>query len=215
MVDFAEKRINTGFDYGTNFGPRFQTTVKTKKNGFEYINRDWSRRQKIGDIGSRRVMLAMKDYLEDFFYERMGMSQYFRYRDLGDYRVVDEPLTFADLDTEIQLIKTYGEAPYAYVQNITKPCALTEGGDTGYKFDPITIKRDGVLEAGWTLDTTTGLVTLAAPANAGEVFTWSGEFDTPVRFDSDYFPRTLKAYREDDHMGFFDLPPLPIVEMKQ
>src|SRR6185437_10277846 len=122
----------------------------------------------------------------------------------------------------VQLIKTYTSGPSAIVRNIYKPVASPA----------VTLQRNGSPYLTFSLDTTTGLVTLVADSTAtitaitkaanaqittsaahgfavgqtidssgfstytsggtaakfvqpGESLAWSGQFDTPVRFETD------------------------------
>ena len=52
----------------------------------------------------------------------------------------------------------------------------------------------GVSKAG-SLDTATGLFTPTTNWTAATALTWTGEFDTPVRFDNDYLPATWDNYQ--------------------
>ena len=49
--------------------------------------------------------------------------------------------------------------------------------------------------AGWSVDTTTGLITFGAAPAAGVEVTSDFEFDVPVRFDTDHMAVTIETYR--------------------
>ena len=65
------------------------------------------------------------------------------------------------------------------------------------------------LSSGWTVDTTTGIVTFSAPPAAGVVITAGFEFDVPVRFDTDELPITLDIER----MG--SIASIPLIEIRR
>lgn len=211
---FAEIRLDLGYDYGMSGGPNFSTQVVPLKNGKETRNQNWLKVRGRWELGERDIIDTTKDTIYDFFMMRKGRLQGFRLRDWADYRLVDEPLTTAATDTTIQLIKTYGSGADAYVRNIIKPAALTPGGDYGYLYDPVTLYRNSVLETGWSLDTTTGIITLASPVVALDAFTWSGEYDKPVRFDRDEISFEFRGYRESDHRAAFFVSALSAIEEK-
>jgi uncharacterized protein (TIGR02217 family) len=84
------------------------------------------------------------------------------------------------------------------VRTINKPVAGT-----------VLVAVGGVAQSsGWSVDTTTGIVTFTtAPAN-GAAVTAGFEFDVPVRFDSDLMDVTLDIER----LG--SITSIPIVEIK-
>lgn len=43
---------------------------------------------------------------------------------------------------------------------------------------------------------------------------WAGEFDVPVRFDTDKFNSTFEAYREDDGEALFSISGLNVIEIR-
>jgi uncharacterized protein (TIGR02217 family) len=54
--------------------------------------------------------------------------------------------------------------------------------------------------------------------NSGDLITWTGEFDTPVRFDTDkldlYFEERIKYTNRTEEENYYQLNSLPIVEIK-
>jgi uncharacterized protein (TIGR02217 family) len=71
------------------------------------------------------------------------------------------------------------------------------------------IYLDGVEQlAGWSVDTTTGLVTFSAPPAVGVEVTADFEFDVPVRFDTDHMAVTIETYR------LHAWQQIPIVELR-
>jgi uncharacterized protein (TIGR02217 family) len=63
--------------------------------------------------------------------------------------------------------------------------------------------------SGWSVDPTTGLVTLAAPPSSGVAVTAGFEFDVPVRFDSD----TLDVTLDIERLG--SITSIPLVEIRR
>jgi uncharacterized protein (TIGR02217 family) len=77
--------------------------------------------------------------------------------------------------TAYQMFKNYGSGTYQH--KILKPVAAT-----------IKIYDNAVLKtitADYTLDSTTGIVTFTSQPTIGHALTWTGEFDTPCRFEED------------------------------
>jgi hypothetical protein len=44
--------------------------------------------------------------------------------------------------------------------------------------------------------------------------TWTGEFDVPVRFDTDKFETEFIGYRDEDHESLFVVSGLPLIEVR-
>lgn len=282
MQAFVEERLDVGIDYGAVGGPQWSTDVVEFGSGFEHRNAHWADARGRWELGERNVTLSDLQYLQTFFRARRGRAQGFRYRDWNDWDVADEALA-PDGTPTVQLIKTYSNAGEDQIRDITKPVdgtvSLTRGGSdfTGWSLDTTT----GVvtLPADWTGDVTD--VTLAAPAvvtvsahgrstgdvvymhdssgglpasidgeawtitvldadtfeldgsdTTGESFTqtsgneaflyvqpdedlaWSGEFDVPVRFDTDEFRARFEAYRKQPKEAVYFLATLPVVEVR-
>jgi uncharacterized protein (TIGR02217 family) len=84
-----------------------------------------------------------------------------------------------------QLIKRYASGAQTWVRSITKPVAGS-----------VRVALGGTEQAsGWSVSTTTGLVTVATPPPSGVAVTAGFEFDVPVRFDSDALEVTLDLER--------------------
>jgi uncharacterized protein (TIGR02217 family) len=85
------------------------------------------------------------------------------------------------------------------VRTITKPVA-----------DTVRIALGGVGQlSGWSVDTTTGLITFAAAPGSGVAVTAGFEFDVPVRFDTDALDVTLDLER----LG--SITSIPLVEIRR
>jgi uncharacterized protein (TIGR02217 family) len=63
--------------------------------------------------------------------------------------------------------------------------------------------------SGWTVDTTTGIVSFTSAPGSGVAVTAGFEFDVPVRFDSDTLDVTLDVER----LG--SITSIPLVEIRR
>jgi len=81
-----------------------------------------------------------------------GRQYGFRFKDWGDYTATDQPLV-PDGGPTVQLRKVYGTGANDYARNITKPVSAA-------------LKRGGTITSAYSLDTTTGIVTLDADSTA-------------------------------------------------
>ena len=82
-------------------------------------------------------------------------------------------------------MKRYASGAQSWTRTIAKPVAGT-----------VRIALAGVEQpSGWSVDTTTGLITFGAAPGAGVAITAGFEFDVPVRFDTDALDVTLDLER--------------------
>ena len=60
----------------------------------------------------------------------------------------------------------------------------------------VVVKENGSTATGWTVDTTTGVVTVSntTKLTTGHALTVSCEFDVPVRFDTDEMKVSINDY---------------------
>ena len=194
QISFLESpRFPEDISYGSSGGPEYKTNLVTITSGFETRNQSWQNaRHKydvsygIRDANSVRKLLA-------FFHQCRGKLLGFRYKDWNDYTAVDQPViwfqfTLPLTSTQVSmghLIKAYGEVGSSqFCRKISKPVE-----------DTVTIKKNGVPYTEFTVDYTTGMLTnTGADFVEGDIVTWSGEFDVPVRFDDDYLSVSLDNY---------------------
>ena len=167
-------------------------------------------RTPIGRFGGSLAKVRADDLASVIaFYEaRMARLRGFRWKDWADYKSCLPSATVAATDqligqgdgtaTSFQLSKTYSSGLQSYVRTINKPGAGT-----------VLIAVGGVVQSsGWSVDTTTGVITFAvAPANGASI-TAGFEFDVPVRFDSDLMDVNLDIER----LG--SITSIPLVEIK-
>ena len=182
---FHEIQFPSEISYGAQGGPAFNTTVVTLKSGRETANQNWSEARIKWDVSTAVKQRDELDQLLAFFRGRKGRLHAFRFKDWSDYIVENEVIAIGDgTETAFQLIKTYDDSLVETVRIISKPVPNT-----------VRIFLDGnELGSGWTVDTTTGIVTFnTAPAN-GEEITATFEFDIPARFESDELKVSIDGF---------------------
>jgi uncharacterized protein (TIGR02217 family) len=204
---FHEVRFPDNISRGARGGPERRTQIVELASGDEERNASWanSRRRYDAAYGIRRADdLAA---VVAFFEARNGRLYGFRWKDWGDYKSCLPSGTPAPADqmigtgdgstTAFQLAKAYTSGAQTWARTITKPVTGT-----------VSIALDGVPQAsGWTVETTTGLVTFtAAPAN-GSAITAGFEFDVPVRFDTDQ----LDVTHDIEHLG--SITSIPLIQL--
>ena len=206
---FHEVRFPDNISRGARGGPERRTQIVELASGDEERNASWANSRRRYDVayGIRRA-----DDLASvvaFFEARNGRLHGFRYKDWADYKsgLPSQAITATDqqigtgtgsLQT-FQLVKRYTSGAQTWVRTIAKPVAGT-----------VRVAL-GMVEqmSGWTVDTTTGLITFTiAPANS--VIVRAGfEFDVPVRFDSD----TLDVTLDFERLG--SITAIPLLEIRR
>jgi uncharacterized protein (TIGR02217 family) len=206
---FHEVRFPDTISRGARGGPERRTQIVELASGDEERNASWANSRRRYDVsyGIRRADdLAA---VVAFFEARNGRLHGFRFKDWSDYKSglpsnvpssLDQPLGTGDGTTAaFQLVKRYTSGAQGWSRTITKPLAGS-----------IRVALGGAEEStGWSVDTTTGLVTFAAPPGAGVAVSAGFEFDVPVRFDSD----TLDVTLDIERLG--SITSIPLVELRR
>lgn len=206
---FHEVRFPDNISRGARGGPERRTQIVELASGDEERNANWANSRRRYDVayGIRRAddLTAVVA----FFEARNGRLHGFRYKDWADYKsgLPSQPVTPNDQQIgtgtgslkTFQLAKRYSSGAQSWVRTIAKPVAGT-----------VRVAL-GMVEqiSGWTLDTTTGVITFTiAPAN-GVIVRTGFEFDVPVRFDSDSLDVTLDFER----LG--SITSIPLLEIRR
>lgn len=208
-MSFHEVLFPVDIAFNSEGGPTRRTDIVALVSGHEERNSPWAGSRRVFNAGYGVKSLADIEQVIAFFEARSGRLYGFRFRDPFDFksgpgaaapRADDQVLGQGDgAATEFQLAKTYASGPAAYVREINKPVAgsvlLAVAG---------AVKTQG---PDFTVDETTGRVTLAAAPLPGEAVTAGFLFDTPVRFDTDELRINLAAFRAGD------IPSIPLIEV--
>jgi uncharacterized protein (TIGR02217 family) len=199
MSGFHEVQFPDNIAYGATGGPEFATTVVATGGGHEKRNVNWSEARGRWDVASGLKKPAQIDELIAFFRARRGKAYGFRFKDWTDYKATGQLLGTGDgLQTQFQLLKQYPSGSVIEVRTITKPVTGT-----------VKVYLDGVQQfSGWSVGTTTGLVTFTTAPTVGVEITADFEFDVPVRFDTDHVAVTIETYR------LHAWQQIPIVELR-
>jgi uncharacterized protein (TIGR02217 family) len=205
---FHEVRFPDTISRGALGGPERRTQIVELASGAEERNASWANARRRYDVayGIRRADdLAA---VVAFFEARNGRLHGFRFKDWADYKsglpsravsAEDQLLGVGDgARTTFQLRKRYGTDEHHWWRTIRKPVEGT-----------VRVAVGGVeLFSGWSVDTTTGVVTFASPPAAGAGVRAGFEFDVPVRFDTDVLDVTLDIER----LG--SITAIPLLELR-
>lgn len=208
MNGFHEILFPLDIALGARGGPERRTDVVALGSNRERRNARWARSRRRWEAGYGVKTFADLAAIVDFFEERRGRLYGFRWRDRADHSSAPPGRAPAAADQAIglgdgarktfQLAKTYGGAHAPYVRDILKPVTGSVR---------MSVAGAEIAAAGFSVDTTTGLVMLAAAPAPGVTVKAGFLFDTPARFDTDYL--------EIDQSGFDagDIPKIPILEI--
>ena len=180
---FHDIRFPLEIERGATGGPTYSTAVVATTGGHERRQGNWSAPRYRWNVGTGLKTEAGYIALLGFFHARMGRLHSFRFRDWSDYTAVAEPLGTGDgVDTTFQLVKRYTSGAYTYDRIISKPVVGT-----------VKVFADTVEQTnGWTVNTSTGIVTFSSAPALNVALTASFEFDVPVRFEEDEFRLSLE-----------------------
>jgi uncharacterized protein (TIGR02217 family) len=144
-----------------------------------------------------------------FFEARNGRLYGFRFKDWSDFKsslpsmargFADQPIgTGTGSNRFFQLAKTYTSGAQSWTRAIVKPVAGT-----------VRVALGGVEQlSGWTVDTTTGIVSFTTAPGSGVAVAAGFDFDVPVRFDSDSMDVNLDIER----LG--SITSIPLMEIRR
>jgi len=206
---FHEVRFPDDISRGARGGPERRTQIVELASGDEERNASWANSRRRYDVayGIRRADdLAA---VVAFFEARNGRLHGFRFKDWGDYKSALPSAAILPTDqaigtgngslTEFALLKRYSSGAQSWTRAIAKPVAGS-----------VRVALGGVEQmSGWSVDTTTGVVTFDTAPAAGVAVTAGFAFDVPVRFDTDALDVTLDLER----LG--SITSIPLLEIRR
>lgn len=218
-MGFHEVQFPTDISYGSSGGPGFDTQIIALPSGAEERVGRWATARRRFDASYAVKAMATLSTLRDFYLARQGALYGFRYKDWLDYASTSDGRTLTNgwgaaavshqdqvigtgdgTTTTFQLIKTYTSGGYSVVRTITKPVSGT-----------VVVALGAVNQTtGWSVDTTSGIVTFSTAPTLGTQVKAGFEFDVPCRFDEDV-DKALAVRIESFNSG--DVPPIGIVEL--
>lgn len=137
--------------YGATGGSVKPTRLVVMPSGREQRLKLWTMSRRRYQIDMKMRTQAQASALVAFWEARDGPLRGFRYKDWTDFQVTNEPLANTGLPT-MQLTRTYTSGSQTRTRNIYAPVASPA----------VTMRKNAGAFAGFSLDITTGLVTLTA-----------------------------------------------------
>jgi uncharacterized protein (TIGR02217 family) len=192
---FDEIQFPTSVSYGSSGGPRRLTQVVSLKSGFEERNQSWIYSRHEYDAGMGLRELKHIEQVLAFWEARSGALYGFRWKDWSDFKSggIASPVACTDQllgvgngsNKVFQLTKRYISGAREYARPINKPVAGT-----------VLLGLNGVNQlTGWTVDTTTGIVTFGTAPGSGVSVTAGFEFDVPSRFADESLSISLEGWQ--------------------
>lgn len=183
---FLEAQFPNNLSYGASGGFGWLTKVVVTNPGTEYRFQNWAQPLGRWTVGHNLRTPAQWGALMAFHRLVQGKTIGFRFQDWTDYTHEWGPgvgnnagVIGINSSSNYQLYKDYNlideisSTNYSQVRPIVKPQPGT-----------IVVKSTGgTLRTGWVLDYTTGQFTTPGTIISGDY--WYGQFDVPVRFDTD------------------------------
>jgi uncharacterized protein (TIGR02217 family) len=210
-MGFDEVQFPVDISYGSKGGPGFRTDIIISDSGMEERIARWSNARRKYNVAYGIKSPEQVQSVMDFYLARMGAANGFRYKDFTDFTTAsDHRSAHANDDvllgtgngttTTFQLKKLYTSGAITRTRNITKPVTGTT-----------LVALDGVNQtSGWSVDTSTGIVTFSVAPTLGVAVTAGCQFDVPVRFGQevdDALWLTIDAF------SIRSIPDIPLVEI--
>lgn len=199
---FHEVRLPARLAFGSTGGVERRTEVVTLASGWERRSTPWAMGRRRYLIGANLRALDDMATLTAFFEARRGRLYGFRFRDFADFKscapggeiaATDQALGVGDgIRRTFQLTKRYGDVERPIRKPVDGSVRVAVGG----------------VEVGFSLEATTGVVTLDAAPAVGAAVSAGFVFDTPVRFDADRIEVTLESF------GAGRMAAVPLIEVR-
>lgn len=184
--NFMEILFPTNVSLGAIGGTGWSTRVVVTDGGNEYRQQLWGYSRGKWTVGHNLRTAAEWAQLITFHRLAAGKTLGFRFLDWSDYTDGGGGSVTYNASVQLQLMKLYAQIdiisgdPWINERLISKPVPGT-----------IQLFLNAVphtLGAGGSIDYTTGVITLGSgdpPPGVGAIYTWTGQFHVPVRFDTD------------------------------
>lgn len=209
--NFDEVLFPTDIALGSLTGPRRKTEIVNLASGYEQRNTRWKHSRRMYNAGYGMKHIADLYRVVEFFEERRGRLQGFRFRDPLDHKSSSPDLLVSHFDQTIgtgdgvqskfPLCKSYGTGASPYLRRIHKPVAST-----------VVISVDAVIQNAdvhYQVDPVIGEITFLPGSipELGNQITAGFVFDVPVRFDTDEISVNLEAFESGQ------IPSIPLIEI--
>lgn len=203
MIGFHNVRFPENVSWGSSGGPEFKTQIFETFRGFEKRNVDWCQ-----PLMRFNVAYGVKTDVDmmavlNFFNARQGRAYGFRYKNWGNYTVVNRPIATGDgYSTRLPMWKFYGFGTSRQYKRLRK---IVTGSVTN-----VGVAAPGGLVEGvdFNIDYESGEIALNFAPGYGIPIYGTLEFDEAVRFDNDEIQTVIDQYNNNS------LSSLPLIGVK-
>lgn len=205
-MGFHAVALPSNLSYGTSGGPAFRTTIVQSQGGREQRFANWSNpRRKYSAQITNEDPATVQEWLT-FFIAREGALNGFLFYDYTDHSTASDGVGTPDdedvvigtgdgTETQFQLVKKYTDSAATKTRTITKPIEST-----------LVVAVNGVNTTAFTVDTSTGIITMNSAPTSGHDVTAGFEFYVPVRFDDSLDEDGLRAlYQSYDNIDIVNI----------
>lgn len=193
--DFMEERFPDCISFGSSGGPGFLTNVFEFDSGVVSVNEEWDTLRARYTATFETATPEEIQQVEDFFYTAKGRAIGFRFKDWQDYQIVNQNVGVGDgSTTTFQIFKRYTSGNVIYDRVIHKPLEVSStGADMQVTVDGVLQTMNGDVHVNESRGTLS--FKLAPPAGAIIKIAY-GEYDVPVRFDTDTLDVSFDEFRQ-------------------
>lgn len=208
-MNFHDIRFPAAISFGSMGGVERRTEIVELVSGHEERNSPWAQSRRRYDAGLGVRSLDDLHAVLAFFEARHGRLFGFRWKDWLDHKSCAPSATPAPGDQALlatsdpaawKLVKDYSDDGGSHVRPVRKPVA----GSVRVAVDGTELTQG----TDFTVDMSTGEVSLTVAPPQGAAVTAGFEFDVPVRFDTDVIEANLAAFEAGE------IPSIPIVEVR-
>ena len=208
----------TDISYGSSGGPGYKTTIQTTDSGHEFRLSSWDNARHRYDASYGIKSLEDMYTVIKFYHAREGALHGFLWKDVLDFSTDstargtaafgDVSLgTFGSAGDTIQLRKSYVSGSTTKYRTITRPISATVKVGWDHNGDGSITEQS----SGWSVDNTTGKITISdSSANSKEIKAGC-QFYVPVRF-GEGADESLSATQ--DSFEIASIGSIPIIEIK-
>lgn len=206
MTFLETQRFDDNIAFGAVVGPTYLTVINQVYSGRDNGIVAWTQSRIRFDVGRRAMNKADTETLVAFFRAVKGRGYRFRIKDWTDFTATtaNGVLTATATAGVYQLGKRYVAGTLSETRTIQKPVVGTV----------VAYKNGVALTSGYSLDTTTGLLTITPTPLNTDVLAWAGQFDVPARFDTDEMKMQVMDRNGARGDLLVDWGSIPIIEVR-
>lgn len=198
--------------FGAQSDPMWSTNLAVSFGGFETANQNWEDVRHHYDVSFSVRNVTDYKAVKAHFMQVRGRAKSFPFKDFLDFEVSSSEGVVDDAESVsdgYQLFKRYGSGDDLYDRKITRPTSGTVAIFRTRSAVTTNVTADATISYDGGTFSVTG-------DQEGDVYTWSGEFMVPARYDTDRLP-SVAINKEPGADGelLVQCAAIPIIEVKE